>query len=517
MITEAPTTDHLRLLIERPTPGAFTLNTSPLGGPAPLADGSGAEWHDVLPVVTGEVVARRGGRAEAGALSVEVGTLTATLLDVPDGYARVGQRIILGRRSGPFTDDVPLFTGRITTVYVVELQDASGAWHTHTSLTAVDAVADLVGVTRYGAVVENGQAAETLDRRVNRLLASVPSWIDYDPVWPWYSPGQEFPAPDAYRVITTSGDLSEADRWTATEGGFVTAGVGGDPRFTLPVGGTASRQITGLVPGRLYGLEVQFADIKPRYGVGDAAPRHTGDMLLFVARAQSETITVAGRLADARLGQIGVASWAHPWFAAASSVHETSLAAYFDATMASYPGAAWWVDPSNRLRFAITDQPGAFVVFTDAETPTEMHYVDLTRAQSTADLATEVVIAAHQLGYDDAGTPTAADRSYALVDDTAAATFGGRSVTRETFTASDLDATALAARLMTDVPGMRVTSIRWNAAEDLPTLDQLDVAGLTRVTRSGVAHHLRIAAITHNITATRHMVTLDLYPKETPA
>ena len=62
------------------------------------------------------------------------------------------------------------------------LNKDTGEMTTFVNLSAVDAVAPLVGTTRYGAVIEGGVQSETWANRINRLALSAPAGVDVEPV-----------------------------------------------------------------------------------------------------------------------------------------------------------------------------------------------------------------------------------------------------------------------------------------------------------------------------------------------
>lgn len=515
-IIERPTSEHLALFLDQPAPGAIILGTSTLNGPDVLAAGSGYVEVDALCSVTGTVSCRRGGTGEGSALRIEVGTLTATLLDAPSSLVRPGQRVRLALK-GDFID-ASLFTGRVTAISLSEFRDDAGVWHTRTTLSAADAVADLAAVTRYGALVEAGQAVESIPSRLARLIGSAPTWLQIeDPAMDlWYL---EIPAPNVSTPIWYDGlNNGEPDRWKAVNGTVDTAPDGYRPRFTLDADGTASRTLTGLVPGRLYSLSLQTLGTQLAYGVDNPRPVYTGDALTFIAASTSAVITVRGPASAVHLLGLYLGEWDTPTFACASTVFESSLASHLHRTCATAPGLRWIVDVEGRVMWlSANDAWPTRHAFSDVETSGldgTLHYVDIERGYSTADTIIDVRIDATQRAYDDAGTAVSADRSYGYRDAVAAATRGGSSTTRETATASDLDAAYLARPILARTPALSPSVVRWNAAEDVSRLAGMEVADKVSVTRSGTTTLHTLAAITHEITATRHMVTLDLIPLE---
>lgn len=517
-ISERPTAEHLALLLEQPAPGAIILGSSTLDGPDVLAAGSGYVDVDALCDVTGTISCRRGGQGEGGALRIEVGTLSATLLDVAPDTVRPGQRVQLASRYTWGTD--PLFTGRISAINVSEFRDDDGQWHTRTTLSAADAVADLAAITRYGAIVEDGQAAESIPARLTRLIASAPPWLTIeDPAWDlWYL---DLGRPQSRRALWWEGlDNGEPARWTAVNGTVDTAPTGARPRFNLDPDGTASRTITGLVPGRMYSVLCQTISTQLAYGVDTPRPVYAGDDgLIFIAQSSTAVLTVSGPATYVHLIGLYLDEWDSPTFAAASTAYESSLASHIHRTCASAPGLRWIVSKAGDVQWLSTNESWPIkATFSDVEPPPgvggQLHYVDLERGYSTADAVTDVRIESAQRAYDDAGQAVSADRSYGYSDAMSASQWGGTSVTRQTFTASDLDATYIARRAMSGRPELTPTSLRWNAAEDVARLPELEVADKVQVIRSGTTTLHTLAAITHEITASRHMVTLDLIPLE---
>lgn len=517
-IVERPTSAHLALFLEQPAPGAIILGSSTLDGPDVLAAGSGYVDVDALAAVTGTISCRRGGQSEGGALRIEVGTLSATLLDVASDTVRPGQRVQLASRGTWGTD--PLFTGRVAAIVVSEFRDDDGQWHTRTTLSAADAVADLAAITRYGALVEDGQAVESIPARLTRLIASAPSSLTIeDPAWDlWYL---DIPTPQSRRALWWDGlDNGEPARWTAVNGTVDTAPTGFRPRFNLDPDGTASRTITGLVPGRMYSLTCQTIASQLAYGVDNPRPVYAGDEgLIFIAQSSTAVLTVSGPATYVHLIGLYLDEWDGPTYAVASTVYESSLASHIHRTCASAPGLRWIVSTAGEVHWLNTNEAWPIKAsFSDVDTLPEvggtLHYVDLERSYSTANAVTDVRIESAQRGYDDTGQASSADRSYGYTDALAASQWGGTSVTRETFTASDRDAASIAQRVMSGRPRLMPTLLRWNAAEALARLPELEVADKVEVTRSGTRTLHTLAAITHEITAARHMVTLDLIPLE---
>lgn len=512
MIAERPVTEYLGLYLEQPVPGVFRLDRSPLDGSHPLGTGTGSEWRDLMTFVTGELDVRRGARPDPAAPTLEVGTLSVTLLDLGShSTPQPGNAIILALRD---SGDA-LFTGRITEVTVTESKDSTGRWHTYTALAAVDVVTDVANTMRYGALPDNQQGAESLGSRLTRVLASLPPWVQrHSDLSSSY-----IPSPDNTFVWLgdlDSGALAEVARWD-NPNGDATVYQGGI-QMSIPAGATASRVISGLKPGRMYAVQLRSLGMPVAftYGVDNPSPSHVGQWFqsghIFTAQSGSAVLRIAGPALPAIFDAIVLSEWPSAPHLLAATVHESNVASYLDKTLATVPNGRWWVDPDNVLRVSSVTRPVS-AAFTDTKSP-GLHYVDIDRGQSSADVVSQVDILALQRGFDDEGRPVSVERTYSLSDETLAATWGARALAVETFAASDDAALALARALLTKLgkPELRPRSVVWNAQEDVSALPSLDVFSRVTVARDGTTHTLDVAAINHRISARRHMVTLDLIP-----
>lgn len=134
------------------------------------ADGvSWEEWSGPLNALD----ISRGGRRSGATNPVEVGTLTATLIDagdpLEDDTFKPNLRVRVRLREG--TDTV--FTGRLVDLATAYLLDKSdGTQNTTVTVAAADAIASHSAVTRHGAVTAGGVGFETWAQRINRLASS---------------------------------------------------------------------------------------------------------------------------------------------------------------------------------------------------------------------------------------------------------------------------------------------------------------------------------------------------------
>lgn len=514
MIAERPVTEYLRLMANTPAEGVFVLDVSTLDGADTLGAGSGVTRVDILPHLTGEMEVRRGARPDPVAPTLEVGTLSATVLNAPAGQLHPGQDISLELHDGR-----PIFTGRVTSASLAEFRDEQGRWHTHTTILAVDAVADLANVTRHGAVPDNAQGAESIEARVERLLGSVPGWIvpEVDAV----GESEVSTTPRVVWAASSTAPASEAPNWTVY-GGTITP-TASELVFNLSSTDYAERSIADLVPGRMYALQLWSGGFYSghRFSV-DGGLIHQGDEawlspgLIFTPKRNVVTLRVHGESFGYRLTELRLVEYTSPAYMLAATNHETDLASYFDKTAASYPTARWWISAANRLRFSV--YPVGFNYrFTDAPSgdSSDLHYADIERGYSTSDIVTEVSVTRHARQYDpENGSYVADDQVTITRDETLAASWGGRASDLETFAASTTDARALAAALIAHLgqPALRPRSLVWNAQENPDALPRLDVFATVLVRRSGVTSYLEIATITHRISARRHMFAVELIP-----
>lgn len=276
-VIEKPVINAVRVEIAAPSAG-FMLGRDKLG--TGKLGGSSVTWTPYLGAAT-ELDIKRGGKRSGVSLSIDVGTLSMTLLNAgnptTDGAVRPNTpiRVVLvatGR---------PLFTGRLLDVDMTHIFDKETAqFNTYVGLTAVDGVTDHANTKRYGAIAPAGY--ETWESRIRRLSMSSrapiaapavePARVVY--ALPTANVTDPSSDPDGWRTyygpgVPATGSPRAAFRANATRwnGGFVGAGsaaivwqesyyVGSNPAndWYDPAEGrlAVARVVTGLVPGRMY-------------------------------------------------------------------------------------------------------------------------------------------------------------------------------------------------------------------------------------------------------------------------
>lgn len=116
---------------------------------------------------------QRGSTKAGASATVDVGTLTATFVDVGDQLTatlKPNMRVRIGLPGPPF---VAFYTARILdldTVYRLNKRTAKTT--TLVTLVAVDAVSNHANITRYGAVTPGSVGYETWANRIIRLAES---------------------------------------------------------------------------------------------------------------------------------------------------------------------------------------------------------------------------------------------------------------------------------------------------------------------------------------------------------
>lgn len=155
---------------------AFTLGRDRLGSVRLYAPGSEWEWQDVISPST-SIQITRGPQSSGPVMAAQVGTLTARAVDDWDPRA-------LGLQYGTPIMAIytptrePLFTGHLSDMAVTPSSPGERTTYT-ASLTAVDAVARLAAITRYGARSTSRDGSGPWSARVRRVMASAPS-VEYE-------------------------------------------------------------------------------------------------------------------------------------------------------------------------------------------------------------------------------------------------------------------------------------------------------------------------------------------------
>lgn len=133
------------------------------------------EWTGELNLLDGS----RGGRRSGASTTVEVGTISATLINagdpIDDDRLKPNVRVRLRHRTTLNT----VLSGRLVdlaTEYRVNKE--TGEQTTVVTFSAADAVRSHAAITRYGAVTPGGVGYETWASRINRLSTSAQTTVN---------------------------------------------------------------------------------------------------------------------------------------------------------------------------------------------------------------------------------------------------------------------------------------------------------------------------------------------------
>ncbi len=195
------------------------------------------------------------------------------------------------------------------------------------------------------------------------------------------------------------------------------------------------------------------------------------------------------------------------------TVYESNLANHFDLACNSV-GASWYVGRDGVTRFTL---PGEFLpvsaVFSDEVGDGALHYVDVSAAYDTRSMVNR--IEATNYGVDAARVNEEND-TLVVTSDTSIDAYGTRSE-RVELNLYDLApyASAVTDRLADllddyDQPSILISQLRWNAQENPEAAQALEVGQRITVRYRGTDYDNQIVAISHDITPTRWMVTLQL-------
>lgn len=198
-----------------------------------------------------------------------------------------------------------------------------------------------------------------------------------------------------------------------------------------------------------------------------------------------------------------------------STVYESSLANHLDLACNSV-GATWFVakDGVTRVLMPRTALPMT-ALFSDAAAPGARSYIDITAGFDTRSTVNRIEATNH--GVDAAGENEENDEL--VVEDTASQARNGLYSSSLAVNLYDEEpyGDSLNNRLQTLLsehtePEPLVSSIVWNAQQDLPLASVLEVGQVVRVRYRGQDYDSEIVALTHNITPTRWTVRMDLQP-----
>ncbi|QRY40844.1 fibronectin type III domain-containing protein [Microbacterium hominis] len=198
-----------------------------------------------------------------------------------------------------------------------------------------------------------------------------------------------------------------------------------------------------------------------------------------------------------------------------ATVYESNLANHFDLACNSV-GATWYVGKDGITRFRL---PGSALpvsaIFSDDATPGAVSYVDIQAGYDTRTTVNRI----EATNYGRATDEDVEENDELIVEDTASQLAYG--VYRSTLALNLYDEapyddsfsdrlTSLLTAYKTPKP--RVSSVRWNAQENLPLATALDVGQRITVHYSGADYDSQIVAIQHDFVPTRWLVTLTLQP-----
>ena len=196
-----------------------------------------------------------------------------------------------------------------------------------------------------------------------------------------------------------------------------------------------------------------------------------------------------------------------------STVYESSLSNHFDLACSSV-GATWYVDRAGTTRFNL---PGAALpvsaVFSDTGVDGALEYIDIAASYDTRSMVNRLRVTNY--GLDAAGVNELNDE---LVSEnlTSITEYGAR---EERLTANLHGGAPYTASLANrlaeildshDQPELLVSSLRWNAQEDINAATELEVGQRITVHFNGTVQDSQIVSITHDIQPTRWIITLEI-------
>lgn len=126
-----------------------------------------ARWQSIIGPCT-QITARRGITPSGPILKAEVGTLTITATQDLDPRG-IGLTVGTPIRLHQWTTQAPIWTGQVSEVKIEPIKTGGAT----VTIVAVDAVAHLAAITRYGARPDRG-GTETWRQRLARLMTSAP-------------------------------------------------------------------------------------------------------------------------------------------------------------------------------------------------------------------------------------------------------------------------------------------------------------------------------------------------------
>lgn len=195
------------------------------------------------------------------------------------------------------------------------------------------------------------------------------------------------------------------------------------------------------------------------------------------------------------------------------TVYESNLANHLDMACNSV-GATWYVGPDGVTRFRL---PGTALpvtaVFSDEPGDDFLHYIDTNAAYDTRSLVNRLDVTNYGV---DAERTNEENDELVVLSEASIEEYGVKSERLETnlWDVAPYDE-SLEDRLTEildaqDQAQLVITSVKWNAQENLPMASVLDVGHRVLVRFNGTEQDSQIVSIQHDISPTRWLITYDL-------
>lgn len=421
MIREQPVINSLNVELAAPSTG-LALSFGRLG--TDKLSATATTWTTYLGSAL-DVSIRRGGKRQGVSTSIDVGTMTMTLLNVGDPRTDAAVRPNTSIRVRSKATGAAIFTGRILDVNMAHRRNnVTGKFDRYITLTAVDSVTAHANTKRYGAIAPADH--ETFEQRISRLALSSRAPVATPAVTParvlyqlppggtaaeteagWTNlggatPRAQFRSNSVYATQTFVGTTAKQVVFRQTSYTGTWSDASALTTYLDPAEGALGlvRTVTGLTPGKMYRLRATallqldgFAGDSAglaanvyrltAVGIGSGSSQRlslgasVGYQLPayeFIATSTSATVGIelADRF-DASTGRggyierVGLGEFVLEEIVTAGShmlasvAFESSLAEHFDVACASVAGGRWWVDANGVTQFAAGTGVTSFV------------------------------------------------------------------------------------------------------------------------------------------------------------